>query len=192
MSPRQLDRRRRRGRSRALPERSPRSSERLRCEGGGPRGNHGFTRAIPARVSSVSPPSADTLVAPGPPSTSGPGHGPFKAAARVRIPLGAWAVSSVGRAPALQAGGRRFEPVTAHKREPPGSRGLSSLEESATRLLGARTRRRVRSASSRLLALCRTELSGDDSTGNTQYRAAACPITHGSSTLPARARSRSR
>jgi SAM-dependent methyltransferase len=49
-----------------------------------------------------------------PPSTSGLGHGPFKAGARVRIPLGARAVSSVGRAPALQAGGRWFEPGTAH------------------------------------------------------------------------------
>jgi hypothetical protein len=52
----------------------------------------------------------------GPPSTSGQGHSPFKAVARVRIPLGAHvrAVSSVGRAPALQAGGRWFEPGTAH------------------------------------------------------------------------------
>ncbi len=49
-----------------------------------------------------------------PPSTSGLGHHPFKVAARVRIPLGAWAVSSAGRAPALHAGGRRFESCTAH------------------------------------------------------------------------------
>src|SRR6267378_1870410 len=68
----------------------------------------------PAQAS-VSPRSPARLTA-GPPSTSGPGHGPFKAVARVRIPLGApvWAVSSVGRAPALHAGGRKFEPCTAH------------------------------------------------------------------------------
>jgi hypothetical protein len=49
-----------------------------------------------------------------PPSTSGLGHGPFKAVARVRIPSGAWAVSSAGRAPGLHPGGRQFDPVTAH------------------------------------------------------------------------------
>ena len=58
-----------------------------------------------------------SILAGPPPSTSGPGHGPFKAVARVRIPPGARAVSSAGRAPALQAGGRRFEPCTAHSRK---------------------------------------------------------------------------
>jgi hypothetical protein len=32
----------------------------------------------------------------GPPSTSGPGHSPFKAVARVRIPLGAWSRGAEG------------------------------------------------------------------------------------------------
>jgi hypothetical protein len=84
-------------------------------------------------------PPASLLTRPGailrrrPPSTSGLGHGPFKAVARVRIPSGAlangrragWlrrsvaplskrAVSSVGRAPGLHPGGRWFEPGTAH------------------------------------------------------------------------------
>jgi hypothetical protein len=51
-----------------------------------------------------------------PPSTSGLGPHPFKVVTRVRIPLGVCprAVSSAGRAPALHAGGRRFEPCTAH------------------------------------------------------------------------------
>ena len=43
-------------------------------------------------------------------------HRPFTAVSRVRIPVGSplWAVSSAGRASALQAGGHRFEPCTAH------------------------------------------------------------------------------
>src|SRR4051812_9821546 len=35
--------------------------------------------------------------------------------AHVRVPLAAGAVSSAGRAPRLHRGGRRFEPVTAHR-----------------------------------------------------------------------------
>jgi hypothetical protein len=44
-------------------------------------------------------------------------HRPFTAATRVRIPVGSpkWAHSSAGRAPALQAGGHRFEPYCAHQ-----------------------------------------------------------------------------
>src|SRR5690606_22670455 len=54
-------------------------------------------------------------------------HRPFTAVTRVRIPYGSfffniknyfiivlWRISSAGRAPALQAGGRRFEPVILH------------------------------------------------------------------------------
>jgi hypothetical protein len=42
------------------------------------------------------------------------------------------AVSSAGRAPALQAGGRRFDPVTAHSQYPT----VSSVKESSSRTLG--------------------------------------------------------
>src|SRR5690554_3755850 len=45
-------------------------------------------------------------------------HRPFTAVTRVRVPVGSlksWAHSSVGRAPALQAGGHRFEPCCAHQ-----------------------------------------------------------------------------
>ena len=44
-------------------------------------------------------------------------HRPFTAVSRVRIPVGSpdiWAISSAGRASALQAGGHRFEPCIAH------------------------------------------------------------------------------
>ncbi len=43
-------------------------------------------------------------------------HRPFTAVTRVRIPYGSplWRISSAGRAPALQAGGRRFDPVILH------------------------------------------------------------------------------
>ncbi len=43
-------------------------------------------------------------------------HRPFTAVTRVRIPYGSptWRISSAGRAPALQAGGRRFEPCILH------------------------------------------------------------------------------
>jgi hypothetical protein len=46
-------------------------------------------------------------------------HRPFTAVTGVRIPLGSpyRALSSAGRAPALQAGGRRFDPVSAHHAE---------------------------------------------------------------------------
>jgi hypothetical protein len=44
-------------------------------------------------------------------------HRPFTAASGVRIPHGSpsRAISSAGRAPALQAGCRRFDPVIAHQ-----------------------------------------------------------------------------
>ena len=44
-------------------------------------------------------------------------HRPFTAVSRVLIPVGSpdiWAISSAGRASALQAGGHRFEPCIAH------------------------------------------------------------------------------
>ena len=43
-------------------------------------------------------------------------HRPFTAVTRVRVPVGSpkWARSSAGRAPALQAGGHRFESCRAH------------------------------------------------------------------------------
>ena len=43
-------------------------------------------------------------------------HRPFTAVTRVRIPYGSptWRISSAGRAPALQAGGRQFDPVILH------------------------------------------------------------------------------
>ncbi len=52
------------------------------------------------------------------PSSSGLGHWPFTPKARVQIPLGApeneWVLSSAGRASALQAEGRRFDPCSTH------------------------------------------------------------------------------
>ena len=50
--------------------------------------------------------------------SSGLRHHPFTVVSRVRFPAGSpfiWAHSSVGRAPALQAGGHRFEPYCAHQ-----------------------------------------------------------------------------
>ncbi len=44
-------------------------------------------------------------------------HRPFTAVTRVRIPYGSfklWRISSAGRASALQAEGRRFDPVILH------------------------------------------------------------------------------
>jgi hypothetical protein len=46
-------------------------------------------------------------------------HRPFTAVTRVRFPYGSfsfiyWRFSSAGRAPALQAGGQRFDPVNLH------------------------------------------------------------------------------
>jgi hypothetical protein len=49
----------------------------------------------------------------------------------VRIPYGSpWALSSAGRAPALQAGGRRFDPVSAHHKNKKA--GLAQLVEHLT------------------------------------------------------------
>jgi hypothetical protein len=130
-----------RKRSRALPERSLSAAQ---PQGGVKEGAHGEPWVHPCSKSpllyrlsyrpekaSVSAVFAARLSA-RPPSTSGPGHSPFKAVARVRIPLGApvRAVSSVGRAPALQAGGRWFEPGTAHA-ERPWKQGLSVVRVGA-------------------------------------------------------------
>src|SRR5688500_7162163 len=97
------------------------------------------------RISSRDSPEPAAILPGPPPSTSGLGHHPFKVAARVRIPLGAWAVSSAGRAPALHAGGRRFDPVTAHSRNPSSGAVSRSVNElwvtgralAPTRTLGA-------------------------------------------------------
>ena len=42
----------------------------------------------------------------------------LKAVSLVRKPVTGWTVSSAGRAPALQAGGHRFEPCTVHYFQP--------------------------------------------------------------------------
>ena len=49
-------------------------------------------------------------------------HRPFTAGSRVRISHGSpmWAISSAGRASALQAECRQFEPVIAHQVRPGG------------------------------------------------------------------------
>ena len=53
------------------------------------------------------------------PLVKGLRHLPFTEVTGVRIPYGSplsiyWTISSAGRAPALQAGGRRFDPVIVH------------------------------------------------------------------------------
>src|SRR5947208_8631255 len=51
------------------------------------------------------------------PITDGRGTQPIaRRSPRPPVSLGGRAVSSAGRAPALQAGGRRFDPVTAHRK----------------------------------------------------------------------------
>ncbi len=50
-----------------------------------------------------------------------------------RPELGFWAVSSAGRAPALHAGCRRFDPVTAHHASPSATRGAATQEPKAKR-----------------------------------------------------------
>ncbi len=54
-----------------------------------PRMAVGLRRAEGQAAASPTETRADVILMPGPPSTSGPGHHPFKVAARVRIPLGA-------------------------------------------------------------------------------------------------------
>ncbi len=43
-----------------------------------------------------------------------PFHGGNTGSSPVRVTILSWRISSAGRAPALQAGGRRFEPVILH------------------------------------------------------------------------------
>src|SRR5690606_38912409 len=70
-------------------------------------------------------------------------HRPFTAVTRVRIPYGSplmlaalahvvrRRISSAGRAPALQAGGRRFDPVILHHFKP-NNAGVAQLVEQLT------------------------------------------------------------
>ncbi len=69
--------------------------------------NPGVEGSIPSRLTKL----GETVAR----SSSGLGHKIFNLGTGVRFSYGLpWAISSAGRAPALQAGGRRFKPCIAH------------------------------------------------------------------------------